>query len=116
MDFGKACEAILMISGKCNQYMEESAPWTLLKSDSEDDKKKAELILVSILEALRIIALALSPITPTLSCKIYTQLGLSGFESVQWASCQWGLLEEGHIMPKPKPVFARLEKEKVDMK
>ena len=111
LDFGLACEALLAISGRSNQYLEESAPWTLFKSEEEEDRKRAEVTLVSIMEALRIVAIAMSPITPTLSERIYAQLGLKPMESqgMGWDGTAWGGLEAGHKIVKPKPVFARLE-------
>lgn len=111
LDFASVSEAILAISGKSNQYMEEAAPWTLFKSESEADRAKAEETLVSILEALRIVSIAIYPITPTLSEKIYTQLGLGEFDPLMdWEeSSVWGGLSAGQKIVKPKPVFQRLE-------
>lgn len=31
LDFSNALDAVLSISGRANQYLEETAPWTLLK-------------------------------------------------------------------------------------
>lgn len=44
--------------------------------------------LVIILEAMRIIAVALSPVTPSLSWRIYGQLGYSKeqFDAATWVS------------------------------
>ena len=44
--------------------------------------------LVIILEALRIIAIALSPVTPSLCWRIYAQLGFSKdqFDAATWVS------------------------------
>ncbi len=111
MDFARAAEAILAVSGRSNQYLEEAAPWALLKSESEADRRKGEETLVAILEALRIVAIALSPITPQLSEKIHRQLGLGEWdpEAVAWTDTEWGQLGAGHQIAKPKPVFARLE-------
>lgn len=109
LDFGAACEAVLSISNRCNQHMEEVAPWSLFKSESSTDREKAEQVLVSILEALRVVAIVLSPVTPELSQKIYAQLGCEGFDAVRWEDAHWGVLKEGHVVNKPKPVFQRLE-------
>merc|ERR1712176_1754837 len=88
-----------------------AAPWTLFKSESEADRAKAEETLVSILEALRIVSIAIYPITPTLSEKIYTQLGLGEFDPLMdWEeSSVWGGLSAWQKIVKPKPVFHRLE-------
>ena len=74
LDFAKAAESILAVSGRGNQYLEEAAPWALFKSEEEGDRRKAEETLVAILEALRVVAIALHPITPGLSARIHEQL------------------------------------------
>ncbi len=60
------------------------------------------------LEAVRIVAVLLAPVTPRLSKRIYEQLGLD-FRSVSWHDTAWGLLKPGEELPKPAPVFQRLE-------
>jgi uncharacterized protein (DUF2461 family) len=52
---------------------------------------------VIILEALRIIAIALSPVTPSLCWRIYGQLGFSKdqFDTVTWVSLSLSLSHAG---------------------
>ncbi|XP_073104181.1 methionine--tRNA ligase, chloroplastic/mitochondrial-like [Elaeis guineensis] len=73
-----------------------------------------KLDLVIILEAIRIIAIALRPITPSLCLRIYMQLGFSKdqFEAVTWSDTKWGGMKAGQIMADAKPVFARIENRK----
>jgi len=113
MDFSRACETILAISSEGNLYINEKQPWAVFKQGTEDEKQGAGLALVAILEALRIVAVALSPVTPSLSARIYKQLGLglTSLDSASWEDTQWGQLPMGHLISKPKPVFARLEGE-----
>lgn len=61
--------------------------------DKQMPKKEFSLMmleqdLVIILETVRIIAIALSPVTPSLSSRIYAQLGYSRdqFEAATWVS------------------------------
>ena len=63
------------------------------------------------MEAVRVVAVMLLPVTPSLSERIYTQLGFSeeAFGALTWEDTQWGGIGQGHQVPKPKPVFARLE-------
>ena len=116
LDFAKAAESILAVSGRGNQYLEEAAPWALFKSEDEGDRRKAEETLVAILEALRVVAIALHPITPGLSARIHEQLGLPGAgpQAAGWEGTAWGGLREGQEIAKPKPVFARLELEEAE--
>lgn len=59
---------------------------------SDEDKAAGRLILVEVLEALRIVAVMLSPVTPTLSQAIYLQLGFSqeDFQGLKLEESQWG--------------------------
>ena len=59
---------------------------------SAEEKKQAALELLEVLEAVRVVAVLLSPITPALSRVIYQQLGYTDahFQAVSWADTQWG--------------------------
>uniref|UniRef100_A0A0A9E598 Uncharacterized protein n=1 Tax=Arundo donax TaxID=35708 RepID=A0A0A9E598_ARUDO len=65
---------------------------------------------------MRIIAIALSPIAPSLSLRIYSQLGFTEdqFRALRWEDTKWGGLKAGQVMMEPKPVFARIETETED--
>ncbi|MCO5609888.1 hypothetical protein L7F22_064121 [Adiantum nelumboides] len=67
--------------------------------------------LVTVLEAVRIVAVALSPVTPQLSLRIYLQLGYSveDFRSLSWEDTNWGSLTEGQVIPEARPVFKKIE-------
>jgi len=107
-----AVEALLGIAAAGNLYLEQTAPWTALKKGTDDEKQQARKVLVAVLEAARILAVALSPVTPGLSGRAYQQLGL-GESPLQgrvcWADTCWGQLQEGHQTAEPQPVFARLD-------
>ncbi|XP_050250428.1 methionine--tRNA ligase, chloroplastic/mitochondrial [Quercus robur] len=105
-----ACEAILEIGNAGNSYMDERAPWSLFKKGGAASEAAAK-DLVIILEALRIIAIALSPVTPSLCWRVYAQLGFSKdqFDTATWSETKWGGLKGGQVMAQPKPVFARIE-------
>jgi methionyl-tRNA synthetase len=114
MKFHDAIAAALSISSRGNRYLEETAPWTAFKSGSDADKAAAGAALVDVLEAVRIVAVLLSPVTPALSKKVYLQLGYNEeeFQGLSWGgSVEWGGLKEGHVVPKPSPIFVRLETE-----
>lgn len=105
-----ACESVLEIGNAGNLYMDGRAPWSLFKKDAASAALAAK-DLVIILEAVRIIAVALSPVSPSLCLRIYTQLGFSKdqFEAVRWSDTEWGGLKAGQVMAEPNPVFARFE-------
>eukprot|EP00210_Caulerpa_lentillifera_P004183 g3989.t1 len=108
-NFTRACEGVLEITGRGNLYLQETSPWTALKKGSEIEKSKALEVLVSVLESLRIVAVVLTPIAPSISSKVYCQLGLTHYQSIQWSDAQWGQLKAGHRTKLPDPVFKRLD-------
>ncbi|KAI0523492.1 hypothetical protein KFK09_005887 [Dendrobium nobile] len=110
LSLSSACESVLEIGNAGNIYMDERAPWSLFKQGGSS-YETASKDLVLILEAMRIIAVALSPVAPNLSWRIYAQLGFSKdeFEATTWSDTRWGGLKAGSVMAEPKPVFARIE-------
>lgn len=85
LSFNSACEAVIDIANAGNVYLDEHTPWSLFKK-GDSSAEEAAKDLVVILEAMRIIAVALSPIVPRLCRKIYLQLGYpkNYFESISW--------------------------------
>ena len=77
----------------------------------ETEKEAAAAALVAVLEAVRVVAVVMCPVTPALSSRIYAGLGMTAqqYEDLRWGDAQWGALPAGQVMPKPQPVFARLE-------
>jgi len=111
--FHEACEVALSISGRGNQYLEQTAPWTAFKKGDDGARAEAAAVLVAVLEAVRIVAVMLSPVTPALSRRIYLQLGFldEDVDALRWEDVRWGALEKGQEVAPPVPVFTRLEGE-----
>ncbi|XP_077223843.1 methionine--tRNA ligase, chloroplastic/mitochondrial-like [Tasmannia lanceolata] len=110
LSLSSACECVLEIGNAGNLYIDEHAPWALFKQGGASFED-AEKDLVIVLEAMRIISIALSPIAPSLCLRIYSQLGYSKdqFNALTWADVKWGGLKAGQVMAEPKPIFARIE-------
>lgn len=110
LSLSSACEAVLEIGNAGNVYMDERAPWSLFKQGGIAAEAAAK-DLVIILEAMRIIAIALLPVAPSLCWRIYSQLGYSEdeYNALTWNDTKWGCLKAGRVMPEAKPVFARIE-------
>ncbi|KAG1681638.1 hypothetical protein FOA52_014147 [Chlamydomonas sp. UWO 241] len=112
MAFHDAIEAILLLCSKGNGYIDEVKPWALLKSGTEEDKATAALALATVLELLRVAAVALMPVTPRLSKAVHMQLGFTvqQVSALSWADTVWGGLKQGHATTaEPVPVFGRLD-------
>lgn len=112
LDFVKACEAVMGISYEANAYIDRVAPWTKFKSEVQADRDEAARCLTITLEACRLAAVGLSPVTPRLSEKVFVALGMQQQwgDGLQWErDMEWGGLPEGLTFGKPKPVFPRME-------
>ncbi|KAG0567910.1 hypothetical protein M758_7G105300 [Ceratodon purpureus] len=110
LDFSSACELILGIAHAGNLYMNDKAPWSLFKQGGSAAEDAAQDLTV-ILEAVRIMAVALSPVVPELCSRIYSQLGYTeaDFKSISWEDTRWGGLKRGQVMADAQPIFQRLE-------
>jgi methionyl-tRNA synthetase len=112
--FSEACEAILAVARSGNKFIDEQAPWTKHK---QGQQQEVEHILYTVLEAVRLAAYLLSPVIPTVSTVIYTQLGFSvnfitqaDIHSAPFLThSQWGALPPQQALGSPQPVFQRLE-------
>jgi methionyl-tRNA synthetase len=119
LDFRQGAEAVLQLAIQANGYLNEQAPWSLMKRDGTRDQVADDLYAV--LEAARIVALLLGPLLPDLSARMLQQLGQPPLQSSaapagdpqpthNWVEqLRWGSLVPATPLPEPAPVMARLE-------
>ena len=102
-----ALERIGQFVNACNSYIEMAAPWKLAK----DPERAATLdhALFVLAEALRIVAILISPALPNAARQILYQLNLKNEYAL--ADTGWGGLPEKHQLGKPVPLFPRIETE-----
>lgn len=90
-EIGHAIDAIWNLVRRANQYLEQSEPWRLARHPAE--KKRLDTVLYSASEALRLLAIYLSPFIPTACDKIMAQLGLGKVNATAWRDeASWGAL------------------------
>ena len=99
MRLNEAIEAIMQFIRTVNKYMEENAPWKLVK----DDKVAAGRILYVAGESLRLGAILLSPIMPNRSATLLDALNVKG------KSFSWGGLKPGRKLKDHEPLFPRIK-------
>lgn len=99
MHVNEAIEAILQFVRSINRYMEQQAPWKLVKTD----KQSAERVLYTAAEALRISALLLHPVMPN-----RTEIILDVLD-VKETDLNWGLLKSGTKLKVHNPLFPRIK-------
>jgi methionyl-tRNA synthetase len=111
-----SCSAALkelhVFATSCDMLVDSTKPWMLVK-----DKANSALvseILYELVEALRIIAILISPVLPKAAHGIFDQLNwkmeFSGKEErFALKDAEWGGLPDGHVVGKPVPLFPRIE-------
>ena len=107
--FSTGIEAWMRAVYACNQYIDEQAPWTLKKTNSE----RMKAVLYTLFMALRDLAIAIQPVVPEKSADLLNQLGVSQSERAysHLLDTQWylRLVDTGFTVSKPTPIFPRLE-------
>ena len=104
-----AVDTVLGIAKRANKYIDETEPWVLAK----DPEKKERLgtVLYNLLEAIRFLAILLSPFTPDTTEAIFAQTNMNAkdYDSLQ----SFGALEPGITVGKAVPLFARIDKDEM---
>ena len=107
--FHLAIERIHQVVRHGNRYVEDNAPWTLAK---EGNDTRLDTVLYHLVEALRLIAIQLSPFMPVKMQQMLSQIMNEdvNIEALRLHDVAgWGLLKAGHQCQKPSPVFPRME-------
>jgi methionyl-tRNA synthetase len=114
-DYIKAASLSLEFVDAANRAINNQEPWTLFKEGKLDE---LATLMATVLETLRQVALLLSPITPTMSENMWSQLG---FEStlldanqrpnVLWSALWESPLPVGQKLNPQGPVLPRLDSE-----
>ncbi len=99
MRINDAIEETMQYIRSVNKYMEESAPWRLVK----EDKVAAGRVLYTAGEALRIGAVLLSPVMPNRTEILLETLNARG------GDLKWGRLKSGSKLKDHKPLFPRVK-------
>lgn len=108
VDYPRALEAVWAIISRTNKYIDETAPWLLVK----DESKMSELasVMSHLAASLRLVAHLLQPFMMTTSQSIMEQLGMTAtfdLTNLQLADLPTGLT----VVKKGSPIFPRLEME-----
>ena len=112
LTFDMALETIWEFVRRINRYIQQTQVWTLAKS--EETKGRMGTILYNSMEALRVVAVLISPFMPDTANRIRQQLGLDesfndqGLDTV----AEWGGLPSGLALGKPEPIFPRKDTKK----
>ncbi len=110
--FSNALAEIWKLVSRTNKYIDETMPWVLAKS--EEQKPRLGTVLYNLAEALRIIAVLISPFMPTTPKKIRHQLGIGQQDDLSsWESLsEFGKIPSGTQVQKGAVIFPRLDVDK----
>lgn len=104
--FDQAIFEILIHSSKCNEFINDKAPWNLRKEGKIDEMN---FVLSVVAENLRVIAIALQAFVPNLSGKVLDVLNVDKSARNLDFIAQNHALKSGHKINEPKVIFPRLE-------
>ena len=104
-----AVEAVLNLAKRSNKYIDETTPWALAKNEAS--LPRLGTVLYNLLEAIRYIAILLSPFMPETSEKIFAQMNcdIKDYDSLE----SFGALKAGEKVGKAEALFARIDAEKM---
>lgn len=98
----------------CNQYVDEQAPWGLKKTDPE----RMAAVLCTLFKAIRILAIAISPVIPAASEKLLDHMGVPAdarnFADIHDNNWYQALAQSDFTLEKPQGLFPRIELPKAE--
>ena len=104
-----AVDAVFAMLRRANKYIDETAPWTLAKS--EETMPRLKTVIYNLLETIRIGAVMLTSIIPTTVDSIFASLNsdVRDFDTV----FTFGALKSGNTVGDAAPLFARIDEAKL---
>lgn len=103
--FSRALASVWELISMLNKYIDESAPWSLAKHPEK--RGRLATVMVCCLEALRIIALLLTPFMPASAEKMALSLGIT--DTTYDTALRWGGVLPGVKLKKIPPLFPRIQ-------
>jgi len=108
----KALREIVNFGRDGNVYLNEKAPWHLIKKN----KKAAGHVFNLCAQASYALAILLSPFIPGTSEKILSYLNAPKLSELTWDSINENSLKTGHVIKRPEPLFQKLDIEEIKQK
>lgn len=112
MEFRKAADTLYSLWSVGNQYIDERAPWSLIKENREE----GALVIRTCINLIRLYAIASAPLIPFTSQTLFDTLHL--LESDRTSKLSEGVkldaLKPGHPFDVPPPLFRKLEDKEIE--
>jgi len=106
MEFDKALEAVWVMIRRANKYIDQVEPWKLTKEADKQDVLAGCLYML--VEILRISAILIEPVMPSIPAKIYAQLNIDS--NINWDDAhKFGWASKEVRVQKGDALFPRIE-------
>ncbi|MEW6523941.1 MAG: methionine--tRNA ligase [Bacillota bacterium] len=108
LELSNGLAAVGRLVSAANKYIDDTAPWSLFRSG---DDSRLGTVFYNLCEALRVVAVLLTPFLVETPERIWQYLGLPGQPRTQdWESLNvWGLTRPGSLVQEAAPLFPRIE-------
>lgn len=107
--FAPAMNSILELSRFGNQYLNEKAPWKLIK----EDKDAAGEILYNCIQIINALKVLFTPLMPNAAEKLHKSLNSTdSFESIEWVFTE---IESGRTLNEPEILFQKIPDERLEI-
>lgn len=105
-----ALNTIMSLAQSANRYLDQKAPWHAVKEDKAD----AARTLWTALSVINCLKTMMNPFLPFTSQRLHGMLGFDG--TVEDRGWRWeqDALVPGQSLPKPEPLFTKLDEELVE--
>ena len=110
LDLRAVVRTTVEVSQSANQFLQARAPWAKLKADPE--VARADLSDVS--DVVALLATFLAPIVPSVTDKLFAQLGTAPVTFADLTRARLPLLPRGRALGIPSPLLPRLEEAQVN--
>lgn len=113
MNFIQALAEINAVVSDANRHIEREAPWEKSKRGEAD---ALDFLLTELVDTLQFVAVAVSPIMPTVARRIWAQLNepVPATDLVWKDATCWGILRKGLSTGNPEPIFPRIDVAKLE--
>ncbi|MBR2867703.1 MAG: methionine--tRNA ligase [Clostridia bacterium] len=108
LNFSIALADIWKFVSRTNKYIDETAPWSLAKDESQ--KARLAEVMYNLCESIRIISVLIAPFMPNTTPEIRKQLGIS--ENLEWSESAVFGKEATYTVCKGAIIFPRIDLEK----
>lgn len=111
--FHRGLQAVWELVSQANKYIVITEPWALVKDEAQGDRLAT--VLYNLVESLRMITLAVSPVMPETAASMAATLGLADRAELVLSletGVAWGGYPAGLSVGEAKPLFPRVDVKK----